>query len=268
MSIITQHKAGPISKKVLLFSGGMDSLMYAHLLKPDVLLYVPSNSVYSEREGMCVIKLGVDRAIAPVTWLENTLDLRRWERDDLIVPNRNAHLILLASNYGDTIYLASVSGDRSADKDEPFFQVMKVLLDHMHSAQHWTHERMFAVGSPYKHMTKRQLVSHYLSNGGESRHLLTSYSCYAGKDTHCGVCKPCARKRVALELNGVFAPENYWQTYFWQTDWWSELAPRMSVGQYRGAEDFDFMDYARRMKIKGYEDWIMPHSDSLRSVAQ
>ena len=54
------------------------------------------------------------------------VDIGKWlgkrERNDLIIPNRNAYFILIASEYGETIYLASVNGDRSLDKDKKFFK--------------------------------------------------------------------------------------------------------------------------------------------------
>lgn len=266
MSMLTNKRAGPINKSVLLFSGGMDSLCYAHLLKPDVLLYVPSHAVYTQQETRCICRLEREGVLNGLHWCDNVLNLSQWERDDLIVPNRNAHLILLASNQGDTIWLASVDGDRSCDKDLLFYQHMQALLDHMWQAQHWTAERKFVVDAPFKNITKRQLVSNYLADGGEGRHLLTSYSCYEGREQHCGMCKPCARKRVALELNGIYARPGYWVGDFWHSDWWPKLLPLMQQRQYRGEEDWDFMDYAKGKKIPGCEDWHIPHSDDLTTT--
>ena len=39
-NMITSGKQKVTGKSVLLFSGGMDSLMFDYLLKPDVLLYL------------------------------------------------------------------------------------------------------------------------------------------------------------------------------------------------------------------------------------
>ena len=54
--------------------------------------------------------------------LDGVLDLGRFERDDMIVPQRNAFLIMLAAMYGETLYLASISGDRARDKCPEFFE--------------------------------------------------------------------------------------------------------------------------------------------------
>ena len=46
VNMITKEKEKPTGKTVLLFSGGMDSMIFDHLLKPDVLLYLPTGSKY------------------------------------------------------------------------------------------------------------------------------------------------------------------------------------------------------------------------------
>ena len=48
--MITSGKEKVRSKTVLLYSGGMDSLIIDHLLKPDILLNISMNSTYDERE--------------------------------------------------------------------------------------------------------------------------------------------------------------------------------------------------------------------------
>ena len=39
-----------MEKKVLLFSGGFDSMLQEWLIKPDILLYVDMRTSYSDRE--------------------------------------------------------------------------------------------------------------------------------------------------------------------------------------------------------------------------
>ena len=48
--MITKGKEQVRGKSVLLFSGGMDSLIINSLLKPDILLNVSMNSTYDDRE--------------------------------------------------------------------------------------------------------------------------------------------------------------------------------------------------------------------------
>ena len=46
----TSDKEQVKNKTVLLFSGGQDSVMFNHLLKPDVLLYIKSGNSYEKQE--------------------------------------------------------------------------------------------------------------------------------------------------------------------------------------------------------------------------
>jgi 7-cyano-7-deazaguanine synthase in queuosine biosynthesis len=248
--MITEERAGPIDKAVLLFSGGLDSVCYAHLLQPDLLLYIPTGARYEATESWWVSQLLFQNMLpqnSEFLTLGGALDLGRYERDDLIVPNRNAHLLMLASHYGDTLYLSSVEGDRSTDKDEQFYALMTVLLDHTWSEQHWCARRRFKIEAPYKHLTKRQLVRAYLDAGGNPDAFRVSYSCYRGERKHCGVCKPCFRKRVALELNDIRL-KDYWEGDFWHTRWYTDLYPLIKAGEYRGAEDRDVIAFANRIR--------------------
>ena len=197
MKMITDQKETVRNKTVLLYSGGMDSLIIDQIMKPDVLLNISMDSNYDKRERLSM-KYD-DRMI----FLDDVLNLGQYERDDAIIPNRNAHLVLLASHYGETILLGSVSGDRSFDKDEKFYMRMEDLLNHMWQEQHWTEERKFEVYSPYKDKTKTELVKEFLENEGQVTALAESYSCYEGGEKHCGTCKACFRKWVSLENNGI-----------------------------------------------------------------
>ena len=250
MSMLTSERAGPIDKTVLLFSGGMASVCLAYLEKPDVLLMVPQKgSVYNEQEGKCIVELraaGFFHGTRAVT-LVDVLNLGRWERDDLIIPNRNAHLIMLAANYGDTILLGSVYGDRSFDKDAKFFKLMEGLLDHMNDEQHWTEKREFDVYAPAKHETKTELVSRFLNEGGDVELLFKSWSCYGGGTQHCGRWKPCFRKRVAL-INVGEDRLDYWQTDFRNAEWWPAVRAQIDTGTYRGREDNEARQALKEMR--------------------
>ena len=240
--MITKGKEQVRDKIVLLYSGGMDSLMIDYLMKPDVLLNVNMQSSYDarERETFEFNKLNVD--MNRMIYLHDELNLKDYERDDAIVPNRNAHLVLLASHYGETIWLGSVSGDRSFDKDELFYRHMETLLNHMWQEQHWTEERRFTVSSPFKDITKTRLVQEYLYSGGKSESLFESYSCYEGEELHCGHCKACFRKWVALENNGLITGVEYWQKVPWEAPWLDEVLLQIFNGGYRGLEDTDIID--------------------------
>ena len=241
-NMITKGKEKPTGKMVLLFSGGMDSVIFDHLLKPDVLLYLPTGSKYEYIETKKLDDLAMKGYIdnKKLVVLPDVLNLSLFERDDAIVPNRNAFLLLFASLYGEILILGSVQGDRSYDKDEIFYDKMMALLNHMWQEQHWTEEKTFKVMSPYKNTTKTQLIKDYLADGGNPDILLESYSCYEGKEELCGWCKPCFRKWVSLHNNEIVIPKNYYRNNPWDAPWLPELKPIILEGRYRGMEDVDW----------------------------
>ena len=86
-------------KKVLLYSGGMDSWLIDKIWKPDVKLYVDMGTKYSQEE---IKRLPADVVV-------EKLDLSKWEREDKIIPLRNMYLIGIATNYGNEICLGATA---------------------------------------------------------------------------------------------------------------------------------------------------------------
>jgi 7-cyano-7-deazaguanine synthase in queuosine biosynthesis len=242
VNMITKGKEKATGKMVLLFSGGMDSVIFDHLLKPDVLLYLPTGSKYEDIETKKLLDLTSKGYVDgnKLVVLPDVLNLNKFERDDAIVPNRNAFLLLFASLYGEILILGSVQGDRSYDKDEIFYDKMMALLNHMWQEQHWTEEKTFKVISPYKNTTKTQLIKDYLADGGSFEVLLESYSCYTGDEQPCGWCKPCFRKWVALHNNNIPIGTKTYQNNPWEAPWLPELLPSILECTYRGMEDVDW----------------------------
>lgn len=181
--------------KVLLYSGGMDSWLIAHLWKPDVKLYIDTGTAYAEEEK---------RRLPPDAVMEH-LDLARFERGDKIIPLRNLHFVMLAANYGDEIMLGATYGDRVLDKSMAFAEKASDMLSYLYGAQHWTPGRKIRVCVDYKRYTKAELLKMYLEPGGDLETAFReSFSCYEpGADgRECWHCKPCARKTIAFLLNG------------------------------------------------------------------
>jgi len=250
VNMITNSREKVRDKTVLLYSGGQDSIIIDHLLQPDILLNISMKSNYDHRERKSMS--GLDERMI---FLDDVLNLGQFERDDAIVPNRNAHLILLASHYGETIWLGSVSGDRSFDKDEKFYLRMEDLLNHMWQEQHWTEERKFTIESPYKNKTKTELVREFIEVKGKDfaeRELFQSYSCYEGRQKHCGQCKACFRKWVSLVNNNIFFEDDYWENPPWEANWLDNIKDDVYNETYRGKEDRDIL---KAMIISENGEW-------------
>lgn len=240
VNIETENKDKKKNKSVLLFSGGMDSVMYNYLLKPDIILYIEHKNRYQDEEAKSIdrlIKKGfIDKEKLII---EKTFDLEKFERDDAIIPNRNLYFITLATHYGETVYLGSVNGDRTLDKSIKFYELSKEVFDYLYQEQHWCEERKFIIGSPFKEYTKTELLYKYLEEKGDINAILASYSCYEGKDKPCGWCKPCFRKWVALKNNGVSDDilKDYFKNDPAKAPWIQEILPLIKEKKWRGDED-------------------------------
>lgn len=205
---------------VILYSGGMDSLMLAARYPDALRLYVDVKSRYSAKE----------RAFLPSDVLIDThIDLGMWERSDAIIPARNLFLALVAAQYADDIMLGATAGDQSRDKDVHWAGLSTELLGYMLSGSHFRdpprHPRVLL---PIKHMTKGELVREYLASGGTIKALLESVSCYDPQQVHCGHCKSCLRKWVALEYNDIRVPRNYWAQDPADPVAWADIAPKLA----------------------------------------
>lgn len=186
-------------KKVLLYSGGMDSWLISKIWDPDVLLYVDMCTKYSKAE---IARL-------PKNVIIEKLDLSKWERPDAIIPLRNLYLIMVATNYGDEICLGATAGDRVLDKSFEFAEKASDLLSFLYSKQHWTEERNIKINLDFKNLTKKELLIKYLNQGGSLAEAAnSSFSCYeptldgSGRWSECWQCKPCFRKYVSFKILG------------------------------------------------------------------
>lgn len=187
-------------KKVLLYSGGMDSWLIDKIWRPDVKLYINMGTKYSQEE---IKRLPKDVIV-------KTLNLSEWEREDKIIPLRNMYLIGIATNYGNEICLGATAGDRVLDKSPIFADIYEQLLNYLYQEQHWTRQRKIRINLDFKKYTKTELVRMYKEKGGDMEEAFaSSFSCYSPeKGKECWKCKPCFRKFIAFALNGYsFPPE-------------------------------------------------------------
>ncbi len=136
--------------------------------------------------------------------------------------------------------LGSIQGDRTLDKSIPFYEKLEDLFNYLFQEQHWCEARTFTIGSPFKAYTKTKLLEKYLAEGHDINLILKSYSCYEGGEKHCGACKPCFRKWVALENNGV-STDDYWINNPKEVEWLEEVLPLIKEKKWRGDEDEDIL---------------------------
>lgn len=240
----------PTGKSVLLFSGGMDSLMAARLLDPDVLLYVRHGARYEPSEIFAIGSLlAGGHADGQKLRMESLDGLGKFARPDEIIPMRNLFMLAMAAQFGERLYIGAMHGDRSLDKSSGFLALAASLFDYLHQEQHWCAPRTFSIEAPFLAETKTTLVARYLAAGHPPEALLASFSCYTPGETGqpCGQCKPCFRKWVALANNGI-RTDGYFAAEPVSAPWLPAVWDSVKAGTYRGAEDAEWVAALRTVE--------------------
>lgn len=123
-----------------------------------------------------------------------------------VVPNRNMIMLALAAGIAidrgyDTVAYAAHAGDHAVYPDcRPMF------MDAMTEALALSHYEPIDLYTPFREMTKAEIVR-------MGRDLAVpfekTYSCYNGRELHCGTCGTCVERHEAFELAGVPDPTRY-----------------------------------------------------------
>ena len=125
--------------KILLFSGGSDSVLISYLYNPDYLVYCDLGTHYSKEE-IAKIKQGPFKDDSRLKILDFSF-LGKYEREsDLILPLRNLYLPMFICNefpetkYGDLdICIGASKNDRILDKSLEFAEKASDLLSYLYS---------------------------------------------------------------------------------------------------------------------------------------
>ena len=187
-------------KKVLLYSGGMDSWLIDKIWKPDIKIYVDMKTEYSE----------IEKSRLPADVILAELPLNQFSLDNSIIPLRNAYLYLIACNitgFEDVeICLGALNGDRINDKSLEFINLLNPVVNFLYEEQQSQPGRKVNLVMPFKDMSKRELLDCYLKKGGHLRVAYNnSFSCYhpLADDAPCLNCKACFRKAIPFIVSGM-----------------------------------------------------------------
>ena len=237
-------------KKILLYSGGMDSWLMNKLWKPDILVYVNLHGRYNAQE---ISHLPENCQILD-------FDLSKYERPDKIIPLRNLFLVMLATiTYVEEkddeicVLLGSTQGDRVLDKAPTFAEKASDLLTYLYQSQWWNPiAKKIKVSVEFKDKTKTELLKMYLQNGGSlEKAWKESFSCYEPDENGniCYACKPCFRKACAFYECGFrdFPKEGKEKLFKYIG---SEIIPQIEAGSYgRGEkEEANILDFYNWLK--------------------
>ena len=225
------------NKDVLLFSGGLDSLVAWYYLDKPKCLYVDLGHKYSEREKKAIGNL--KELINIDITIDDRLNLGDVEEFDANIPMRNSFLAHIAAIYGERIWLIVQKGETNIpDRSMDFYNDVTYLLRGLNE------NNEIEVDSPFWKMTKADMVGWYIDDGYPKEVLLASRSCYNDYDKPCGFCPACFRRFVALELNGL--KEDYEIILPWETTTAQHYWERAKNEEYCNQRNIEIIEALRK----------------------
>ena len=220
-----------LDREVLLFSGGVDSLIAFHFLQEPKPIYIKMNHRYQEKEIAAVKELEKLIPSLNVEYIQGP-HLGQFEfGDSAYIPQRNFHLALLASHFGNKIYIVGIKGDNVPDKSPAAFKTMSFAMNFVKKPD----EPRIKIVSPFWNKTKPDIINWFIHNYPRAyveKVLKTSVSCYDQNTMgSCGNCFACARKWLSLEYCGIKS-YNWFERDIRKFKGLKEYVKRIKLGQY------------------------------------
>ena len=215
-------------KALVLFSGGLDSTVLAAQLQADGVETRLLSIDYGQRHAKeldkaekIALALGLPHRILRLPDLGPLLGGSSLTDDQVelpeghyaeesmkatVVPNRNMILLALAGGHAlsigfDTIAYAAHAGDHTIYPDcRPEF------ADAMEKALGLADWQNLNLHRPFVNFSKEELVRKGNELGAP---LELTWSCYAGREEHCGKCGTCVERKEAFALAKVEDPTEY-----------------------------------------------------------
>lgn len=187
-------------KKVLLYSGGMDSWLIDKLWKPDVKLFFDIGTPNNLKEKAMLL----NRDEENINIVKLPLEQFEQRDNNFFLPLRNLHFVVYASHYGDTICLGATGSSTHKDKNETFGTLSENVINYLLS-EDTTRETAVKVVMPYKDTTKTELLAEYIRQGGDiEKCYRETFSCYSPTfdGSACLQCTSCQSKFTAFYNNG------------------------------------------------------------------
>ena len=212
-------------KKIVLYSGGLDSTVLIWSLRPDVKALLVDYDQRHKKELVRAAELcqsnNIEFNIADLTGIRHLLNkgsqsgpeqppeghYTEMSMKTTIVPNRNSIMLSVAIGWAIStdcheVWFAAHAGDHTIYPDcRPEF--INAFNEAMLLANAWN---PVVVVAPFKNMSKAQIVKL-----GAELHVpfAATWSCYVGKAKHCGKCGTCVERKEAFQLAGVEDPTEY-----------------------------------------------------------
>ena len=194
-------------KKIVLYSGGLDSFCMAHHVKPDLLLYFDTGLSEQIMERRRIVNLIDAHGLPAPILFDDRFNLARYKLPNETMPFRNLFFIAAAFTYGDKIYLGKTASSRHLDKNATFANKALNVLKYVSQIPNDNPPGLIAndmeIVLPFDNKTKSKFLSEYLCSDGSIEHLMMTRSCYRAEGLECGRCISCVRKAIAFINNGL-----------------------------------------------------------------
>ncbi|MFA5416939.1 MAG: 7-cyano-7-deazaguanine synthase [Bacteroidales bacterium] len=202
----------------LLLSGGLDSYVAYYFAAAAGYSILPINidlgHPYGHKEKEAIKKLGlIDRTLfLDCKVLSNAMG-NQPTIDNWTIPARNLLLGTIGAMYSPEVWLCALSTEynrvtKNADKSYEFFLMASGLLTFVcgmvQEGETLRKETLFR--SPFKNLSKREVIYWALNNGISEVQLSKTTSCFDNTIQACGKCPACFNRWVAMKLNGIEEP--------------------------------------------------------------
>lgn len=223
--MIKQIRTLTMSKSIVLLSGGLDSTTLLWTLRPNVKALLVDYGQRHKRElyrAVDICKFAkIEYEVANLSGINHLLQKGSQSGPELppkghytelsmkttIVPNRNSIMLSVAVGWAastdcNEVFFAAHGGDHTIYPDcrsefvDAFDKAIRLAND-------W---EPVSVKAPFVHLSKAAIVK--LGSSIGVPYSLT-YSCYVGREHHCGMCGTCVERREAFQLAGVEDPTTY-----------------------------------------------------------
>ena len=205
---------------VIVISGGMDSTTMLYEFQDEIALAVTFDygSTQNVREREFAIlhckRLGIRHLIIPLDFMHHYFkssllgspdDIPEGNYDDenmksTVVPFRNGIMLAVACGIAESnglkrVMIANHAGDHAIYPDcrPAFVEAMSAAM------QNGTYDHV-AVFAPYTGLSKADIARRGAALGLDYSE---TYSCYKGREKHCGKCGTCRERREALHDAGI-----------------------------------------------------------------
>ena len=213
-------KASDKKNGVIVLSGGMDSVTLLHDRKEEIALAVTFNygSNHNAREIECARYhcglLGIPHIVIDLSFMgeyfkssllagADSIPEGNYDDDNMkstVVPFRNGIMLAVAAGLAESRGLKAVMIANHAGDHAIYPDCRAGFIDAMGKAiAEGTFDRL-ELRAPYTLLTKSDIARRGKELGIDYS---TTYSCYKGREHHCGKCGTCVERREALADAGI-----------------------------------------------------------------